>query len=120
MKRSTRLLSLLLFLLLSLGLSAQPALVNINKADAAALSQCLTGIGPAKAEAIVEYRKKHGSFKSIAELKKVSGIGDKTVANNKKYLSLSKGMVKGDPKKYAEAKKAAAKSKKSTKSTKKK
>ena len=92
MKRSTRLLSLLLFLLLSLGLSAQPALVNINKADAAALSQCLTGIGPAKAEAIVEYRKKHGSFKSIAELKKVSGIGDKTVANNKKYLSLSKGM----------------------------
>ena len=115
MKRSTHLLSLFLFLLLSLALSAEPALVNINKADAAALSQCLTGIGPAKAEAIVLYRKKNGSFKSVDELKKVTGIGDKTVAKNKKYLSLNKGMVKGDPKKFAEAKKAAAKSKTSTK-----
>ncbi|MGB3160458.1 MAG: helix-hairpin-helix domain-containing protein [Carnobacterium sp.] len=51
--------------------------VNLNTADMTQL-QTLTGIGEKKAERILEYRQEHGSFKSIDELKEVSGIGDKT------------------------------------------
>ncbi len=49
--------------------------MNINTAGADEL-KALPGIGPAKAEAIVEYRKQHGNFKSVEELKNVKGIGD--------------------------------------------
>ncbi len=38
--------------------------VNLNTADAATLARELDGIGPAKAQAIVEYRQKNGPFKS--------------------------------------------------------
>ncbi len=52
-------------------------LVNINTADSAAL-QLLTGVGPATAEKIIAYRNKYGKFKTIEEIKNVSGIGEKT------------------------------------------
>lgn len=48
--------------------------VNLNEADMIALCQ-LEGIGEEIAGAIIEYRAKKGSFKSIEELKKVKGIG---------------------------------------------
>lgn len=51
-------------------------LVNINTADAAALDT-LSGVGPALAKSIVDYRNAHGRFSSVEELKNVSGIGDK-------------------------------------------
>lgn len=51
--------------------------ININKADAAEL-QKLPGIGPAKAAAIIEYRQASGPFKVVEDLKKISGIGEKT------------------------------------------
>ena len=51
--------------------------VNLNKADESAL-ETLPGVGPAKAAAIIEYRKQNGSFQSPEDLKKISGIGDKT------------------------------------------
>jgi comEA protein len=54
------------------------AKVNINTADAAAL-ETLPGIGPAKAKAVIDYREKNGAFKTIDDLKNVSGIGDKTL-----------------------------------------
>jgi competence protein ComEA len=50
-------------------------LVNINIATLAELEN-LAGIGPAKAEAIIAYRNELGKFKSIEELKEVSGIGE--------------------------------------------
>jgi len=69
-------------------------MVNINKADAGALQANLEGIGPVKAKAIVNYRKKHGSFKSIDDLKKVPGVGKEIVRRNKKSLSTSRGVIK--------------------------
>jgi len=39
----------------------------------------LPGIGPARAKAIVEYRRRHGSFKSVDSLQGVSGIGPATI-----------------------------------------
>ena len=59
--------------LLSMGWAL--AAVNISTGGADEL-KALPGIGPAKAEAIVEYRKQHGNFKSVEELKNVKGIGD--------------------------------------------
>jgi len=60
--------------------------VNINTADAATLSKVLTGIGHARAEAIVAYRKKNGPFKSIDDLAKVSGVGSRTVDKNRDHI----------------------------------
>lgn len=59
--------------------------VNINIASAAEL-ETLKGIGPSKAQAIIDYRTEHGDFKSINDLLKVSGIGEKTLANIKDYI----------------------------------
>ena len=50
--------------------------VNINTATVEEL-KTLKGIGEKKAEAIIEYRKKNGSFKNKEELMKVRGIGKK-------------------------------------------
>lgn len=49
--------------------------VNLNTATSEQL-QTLSGIGESKAKAIIEYRETNGEFKSIEELKEVSGIGD--------------------------------------------
>ena len=57
--------------------------VNINTADAKTLSKELTGIGPAKAEAIVKYRAEKGAFTSAEQLKNVVGIGDAVFEKNK-------------------------------------
>lgn len=51
--------------------------VNLNTANEAEL-QTLTGVGPAKASAIIEFRETNGPFKVIEDLKLISGIGDKT------------------------------------------
>jgi len=59
--------------------------VNINTADKALLVQ-LPGIGPVTADTIIKYRQTNGQFKSIEELTKVKGIGDKTLAKLKPYL----------------------------------
>jgi competence protein ComEA len=48
--------------------------ININRATAKQLD-ALDGIGPVIAQRIVDYRKKNGSFISVDDLQKVSGIG---------------------------------------------
>lgn len=53
--------------------------VDINTADAETISAELKGIGLSKAQAIVEYRSKHGPFKSADDLSLVKGIGQKTL-----------------------------------------
>lgn len=56
--------------------------VNINTADADTLARNLNGIGPQKAQAIVEYREKFGPFTSAEDLASVQGIGLATVEKN--------------------------------------
>jgi competence protein ComEA len=62
--------------------------VNINHANAKTLAENLKGIGKTKARAIVAYRKKHGLFKDLNELLNVKGIGEKTLAANRKNIIL--------------------------------
>jgi competence ComEA-like helix-hairpin-helix protein len=52
--------------------------VNINTADIAML-EGLPSIGPARAQAIVDYRSTHGNFTSIDQLDEVPGIGPATI-----------------------------------------
>lgn len=61
--------------------------ININTADKASLEK-LPGIGPALADRIIEYRKANGSFKAIADIKKVSGIGDAKYNQLKDKISI--------------------------------
>lgn len=60
--------------------ASQTALVNINTASEEELT-ALSGIGPAKAAAIVLYRDESGPFQTIEDLKNVSGIGEKSFEN---------------------------------------
>ncbi len=81
--------SLILFLFaLAFPVAALADPVNINTADAATISAELQGVGMSKAQAIVEYRKTHGPFKSFEDLTLVKGIGARTVEINRANILL--------------------------------
>jgi len=61
--------------------------VNLNKASEAEL-QTLTGVGPAKATAIIEYRDQNGGFKKVEEVMEISGIGEKTFEKFKDQITV--------------------------------
>lgn len=86
MKKTLAIASLLLSLFVSPVVLAET--VNINTADATALDS-LDGIGEKKAEAIVAYRTEHGEFKTLEDLKEVSGIGDKLFDKIKDQIALT-------------------------------
>ncbi len=67
---------------LSDDMSAEVITVNVNEADAASIANTLIGIGYSRAQAIVDYREKHGRFYSAEELTAVKGIGQSTVQKN--------------------------------------
>ena len=68
--------------------------VNINTADSERLVDDLVGIGPQKALAIVQYRQQHGPFKQIEDLDLVSGIGAKTVEQNRDRMTVTAAETK--------------------------
>lgn len=80
-------IALALVTFLSLSLTALAG-VNINTASQAEL-ESLNGIGPTKAQAIIEYRKKNGAFKTVDELEKVEGVGPVTLQSVRKDIAVS-------------------------------
>ncbi|VVN11172.1 ComEA family DNA-binding protein [Pseudomonas fluorescens] len=65
---------------------AQSGKVDLNKADAPTLQSELSGIGEAKAKAIVAYRESNGAFSSVDELLEVKGIGKALLDKNREKL----------------------------------
>ncbi len=68
---------------------AGPDSVNVNAADAETLASVLDGVGLARAQAIVEYRKANGSFQDVYDLANVKGIGDRTIELNEDRIRLT-------------------------------
>ena len=64
--------------------------LNLNQATPEQLA-LLPSVGPTKADRIVEWRKKNGGFKRVADLRRVKGFGYKTFKRLEPYLD-----VKGD------------------------
>ena len=80
-----------LALLLATGIAqAEQAVetININEADRKTLAAELDGIGPVKAEAIVEFREKEGEFVTPEHLEEVDGIGTATLDSNRDRISV--------------------------------
>ncbi len=77
-----------LFMLL-LPVMALAAPVDVNTADAETIADSLQGVGPSKARAIVEYRQKHGPFRSPDDLALVKGIGERTVELNRENILIA-------------------------------
>ena len=63
-------------------------LVNVNTANAEEL-ETLTGIGPALAQAIVDYRAEHGAFRSAEDLLLVKGIGEAKLEGFRAEITLT-------------------------------
>ena len=61
--------------------------INVNTATPEQL-ELLPGIGPARARAIVEHRKKAGPFKRVEELTSVSGIGDRALERIRRHCAV--------------------------------
>ena len=61
--------------------------VNINTASLAEL-ETLTGIGEAKAKSIIDYRTKNGKFKTIDDIKNVSGISETIFSKIKENITI--------------------------------
>lgn len=68
-------------------LAALASQIDINSATAEQLEQ-VKGIGPVKANAIVQYRSENGAFSSIDDLVNVPGIGEKSLAQIRDQLSV--------------------------------
>ncbi|WP_240126181.1 ComEA family DNA-binding protein [Thermomonas alba] len=88
MKSLFSLLSALVLCVALAGSAFAGETVNINTADAATLDRVLVNVGPAKAQAIVDYRKANGPFRSPEQLAMVKGIGLKTVEKNRDRISV--------------------------------
>lgn len=62
--------------------------INLNKASQSEL-ETLPGIGPVKAQAIIEYRDSSGPFKAIEDIMEISGFGQKTFEKLKEHISVN-------------------------------
>lgn len=73
--------------LITTNINQNGSLVNINNASMTELNS-LPGIGEVLANRIIEYRSEKGDFKSVEELKNVSGIGDKKFSEIKDKITV--------------------------------
>ncbi|HQR11135.1 MAG TPA: ComEA family DNA-binding protein [Casimicrobiaceae bacterium] len=98
-----------MFMALALAVIAQlaassPSLaaVNINTATQEEFVALHKGLGPAKAQAIIDYRKANGPFKSVDDLRHVKGIGAKRLEKLRPELTVGPAgkvaAVRGDAK----------------------
>lgn len=65
--------------------STSNSVVNINTATQTELEE-LPGIGPSIASRIVEYREQNGKFKTVEDIKNVTGIGENKFEKIKDYI----------------------------------
>jgi competence protein ComEA len=70
------------------GAPAQAGPINLNAADAATLASELKGVGKVKAQAIIDFRQKHGPFRSVDELAQVKGFSQKLIDRNRADIKL--------------------------------
>ena len=112
MKRFILALALTLLAQIASSLPAAAA-VNINTATQDEFVALHKGLGPAKAQAIIDYRKANGPFKSVDDLRHVKGIGAKRLEKLRPELTVgatskvaSAGAVKADAKAAGSAAKA--------------
>src|SRR5699024_9882423 len=90
MKVAHKLMALVAVVSLAIsGIAFAASPVNINTANAAELAESLDGIGPSKAQAIVEYRETHGNFSDASEITQVKGIGNATFERNKDVITIN-------------------------------
>lgn len=61
--------------------------VNINTGGVEEL-KTLPGVGDSLAQKIINYRNENGKFKTVDDLKNVSGIGEKKFESMKKYVKI--------------------------------
>lgn len=81
---STGLMAVVLALAVLVGAPADPIaagadhddVIDINKATLDELTS-IPGIGPVTAQRIIDFRKENGNFKTVDDLLKVKGIGEK-------------------------------------------
>jgi len=70
-------------------------LVDLNCATARQLD-ALPGVGPVLASRIIEFRQRKGGFRSVSELRSVSGIGEKRYSALKDMVTVGSPESAGD------------------------
>jgi len=81
MKQIKRFVFALVLSLTAFAVLAEP--VDVNTATAEQIAGAMSGVGQAKAEAIIQDRQKNGKFKSIDDLARVRGIKMATISKNR-------------------------------------
>jgi competence protein ComEA len=71
----------------------RPDPVDINSASASDLEK-VPGIGPSLSKRIIEFREKNGPYSSVEDLLKIQGIGEKSLARFRDYLTAVKPQKK--------------------------
>ncbi len=69
------------------GEMSQPQKIDLNRADTWLLD-ALPGIGPGRAEAIVDYRGQNGPFHRVEDLLNVEGIGESTLDSMRDFITV--------------------------------